>query len=506
MKLATYQNQKAEFEKAGFILPQYAREQVIQETKENPEWLHFGAGNIFRAFTAHLQQKLLNEGLEKTGIIVAEGFDEEIVEKAYRPYNNISCLSVLKADGTVDNEVIASVTESLNADPFGEDWERLEAIFRNPSLKMVSFTITEKGYQSVAPDSIMARLVMLLEVRFQAGAYPLALVSMDNCSHNGEKLKNAVMAIVGEGVHSDILPKEFLNYVEEKVSYPWSMIDKITPRPDAKVKAMLEEKGFEDTDIIVTAKHTYTAPFVNAEQAEYLVIEDDFPNGRPQLEKAGVLFTDREHVNMVERMKVCTCLNPLHTALAIFGCLLGKQTICEEMQDEDLKKMVYKLGYEEGMPVVTDPGIMDPKAFIRDVLELRLPNPFMPDTPQRIATDTSQKLSIRFGETIKAYLGAEDLSIDTLKVIPMVLAGWMRYLTGVGDDMQPFTVSPDPMLDKVQAPLDQIEEKAAELIHDKAIFGVDLEEAGLKDKVMESLHNMLQGEGAVRAEIRRVIA
>ena len=219
-----------------------------------------------------------------------------------------------------------------------------------------------------------------------------------------------------------------------------------------------------------------------------------------------MIFTDRDHVNMVERMKVCTCLNPLHTALAIFGCLLGKETICQEMQDEDLKKMVYKLGYDEGMPVVTDPGIMDPKAFIRDVLELRLPNPFMPDTPQRIATDTSQKLSIRFGETIKAYQASETLSADSLTVIPMVLAGWFRYLTGIGDDMQPFTVSPDPMLEKVQAPLEEIEKKAEKLIHDKTIFGVDLEEAGLKDKVMASLHNMLQGEGAVRAEIRRVLA
>ena len=181
------------------------------------------------------------------------------------------------------------------------------------------------------------------------------------------------------------------------------MIDKITPRPDLGVKDMLEKSRVESMDIITTTKNTYIAPFVNAEEPEYLVIENLFPNGRPPLEEGGVIFTDRETVDKVEKMKVCTCLNPLHTALAIYGCLLGYTAIYEEMKDEQLKKMVEIIGYEEGLPVVINPGIIDPKAFLQEVLEVRLPNPFVPDTPQRIATDTSQKLAIRFGETIKAY-------------------------------------------------------------------------------------------------------
>ena len=114
------------------------------------------------------------------------------------------------------------------------------------------------------------------------------------------------------------------------------MIDKITPRPDDKVKKILEEDGFKDTELIITSKNTYTAPFVNAEETEYFVVEDAFPNGRPPLERAGFLFTDRETVDKVKRMKVCTCLNPLHTALAIFGCLLSYTTIWEEMRDAGL--------------------------------------------------------------------------------------------------------------------------------------------------------------------------
>ena len=130
---------------------------------------------------------------------------------------------------------------------------------------------------------------------------------------------------------------------------------------------------------------------------------------------------------------MCTCLNPLHTALAIYGCLLGYTLIADEMKNPLLKKMVEIIGYREGLPVVVDPGILDPKQFIDEVVTKRIPNPFMPDTPQRIATDTSQKLPIRFGETIKAYKESSRLSLEDLHIIPLVFAGWLRYLMAVDD-------------------------------------------------------------------------
>ena len=161
------------------------------------------------------------------------------------------------------------------------------------------------------------------------------------------------------------------------------MIDKITPRPDACVEEMLKKDGIEGLEPVITSKNTYVAPFVNAEECEYLVIEDTFPNGRPALDKGGLIFTERETVDKVEKMKVCTCLNPLHTTLAIFGCLLGYQKISDEMKDAELSKLVEIIGYEEGLPVVTDPEILNPWEFLDTVLNVRIPNPFMPDTPQR---------------------------------------------------------------------------------------------------------------------------
>ena len=289
------------------------------------------------------------------------------------------------------------------------------------------------------------------------------------------------------------------------------MIDKITPRPDDSVKKMLEECGFTDTENLITSKNTYMAPFVNAEETEYLVIEDAFPNGRPALERAGVIFTTRDTVERVERMKVCTCLNPLHTALAVYGCLLGYTKISEEMKDEDLVKMVERIGYREGLPVVTDPGILSPRKFIDEVLQIRVPNPFMPDTPQRIACDTSQKLSIRFGETIKEYMARPKLDVTALRFIPMVQAGWCRYLLGVDDEGNTFTVSPDPMYESLAKQLEgvrigedcDVHEALSPILSDARIFGVNLYEAGLGHYVEEVFAELIAGKGAVRATLKR---
>ena len=87
----------AQWEAAGIQLPEFDREAMKAATRECPQWIHFGAGNIFRAFPAALQQKLLNKGVEKTGIIVAEGYDYEIIKKAYRTQDELRLLVTLKA-------------------------------------------------------------------------------------------------------------------------------------------------------------------------------------------------------------------------------------------------------------------------------------------------------------------------------------------------------------------------------------------------------------------------
>ena len=522
---------KADWENAGYKLPSFDRAKVKEETRKNPQWIHFGAGNIFRAFQANVCQKMIENGDMSTGLVVAEGFDYEIIEKSYRPQDNYSVLVTLKADGNIEKTVIGSIVESCILDSENDaEYSRLKRIFENDSLQMASFTITEKGYSLVngkgeelpsvtadmangpkKPESYIGKVVSLLYARYKKSATPIAMVSMDNCSHNGEKLFAAIDAFAKGWNKNGLVEDGFVAYIEDesKVSFPWSMIDKITPRPDASVEDILKKDGLEGLNPVITSKKTYVAPFVNAEESEYLVIEDKFPNGRPALEKAGLIFTDRETVNKVEKMKVCTCLNPLHTALAVYGCLLGYTKIADEMKDETLLQMVKTIGYKEGLPVVVNPGVIDPKEFIDTVVNVRIPNPFMPDTPQRIATDTSQKLSIRFGETIKAYAASSELDVQDLKLIPLVFAGWLRYLMAVDDEGNAFELSADPLIDTVKPVVDKInlgsnisakeaEEILRPVMSNKAIFGVDLFEAGLSDTVIGYFLELIAGKGAVR--------
>ena len=525
---------REDWEKAGVKLPKHDWKAMCAETEKNPVWVHFGAGNIFRIFVAGLMQRLLDAGEAKAGIIAVETFDREVVERIYVPHDSMTLAVSLLADGGIDKSIVASIARGVvAADP--EGWEQLKAIFRKPSLQMLSFTITEKGYAlrdmkgqlvppaaadieagPVSPKHAMGAVAALLLERWNAGRFPVAVVSMDNCSHNGEKLRAGVTEMARAWLDKGFVPEGFVAWLEDEsqVSFPWSMIDKITPRPAEVVEKQLTALGIEDMAPIVTEKHTYIAPFVNAEAPQYLVIEDRFPNGRPPLEKAGVYMTDRDTVNMTERMKVTTCLNPLHTALAVYGCLLGYEKISDEMKDEQLAELVRRIGYVEGLPVVTDPGILSPKAFIDEVVTQRLPNPFMPDTPQRIACDTSQKIPIRFGETIKSYMADPQRDPATLEAIPLALAGWLRYLLSVDDAGKEMAVSPDPMLAALQGELAGIAlgdpasvgDKLLPILENPNLFGVSLKDAGLEGKVTALFKRLIAGPGAVRRTLKEELA
>ena len=525
---------RAAWERMGVRLPEYDVEAMREKTKEAPVWVHFGAGNIFRAFIAVLQQRLLDAGLSDRGIIAADTFDVDNIRMIYGGYDNLTLSVTLNADATIDKEIVASVSEALVAQPKETaDYERLLRAFAAPSLQMISFTITEKGYALRQIDGSYLKLVeedlangpdqarhamtvvtALLYHRYLNGKAPLAVVSMDNCSHNGEKLQSSVLEVARAWQVNGFVPKDFVRWLsnEAQVSFPWSMIDKITPRPAPEVQRMLEESGIEAVAPLETPRGTYVAPFVNAEKAQYLVIEDKFPNGRPPLEKAGVYFTDRDTVNRAERMKVTTCLNPLHTALAVYGCLLGYTLIRDEMKDEVLVRLIRRLGYKEGLPVVTDPGIISPKAFIDEVVEERLPNPFMPDAPQRIATDTSQKVGIRFGETIRSYL-AENRPMDQLIALPLAIAGWLRYLLGIDDTGKAMPLSGDPLLEELRGMLSGIEfgkpetcgNKLNPILSNSMIFGSNLTACPLGERITGYFLEEIRGPGAVRKTLNKYL-
>ena len=536
MKL-TYEGirDKAAWQQAGIALPDYDPRVSGAKALETPEWVHFGIGNIFRVFIGSIADQLLSGGKMSTGIICAETYDTELVDRIYRPNDNLVLSIILNADGKKGKKVYGGFAEAVKAVQTDRgQWDRLRQIFAAPSLQMVSFTITEKGYALKDADGeyypfvrrdiedgpetakgVIAVVASMLYERFKAGAYPLALVSMDNCSQNGRRLAEAVQCIAACWEERGFVEKDFTDYVsdEKRVAFPWTMIDKITPRPLESLADELKSDGVEDMDIIVTDKHTFIAPFGNAEKPQYLVIEDSFPNGRPPLEEAGVFMTDRDTVNKSEKMKVTVCLNPLHTALCTYDCMFGYELFADGMRDPDLQKLARLIGYKEGMAVVPDPGILSPKAFLDEVINERFPNPYLGDTSQRIATDISQMVGIRFGETVKAYTERYG-SAEKLTGIPLAIAGWLRYLLAVDDSGNAMLLAPDPMIPELQKKLDGIELGKNVNVHDylkdilsnEIIFGSDLYQAGIGARIEEIFAKEIKGPGSVRETLKEYLS
>ena len=524
------------WEKAGITLPGYDVEKVSEKARKEPEWVHFGIGNIFRIFIGGIADGLLEEGVLDRGITCVETFDYDVVDKIYDPYDNLGLSVILHGDGVREYKVLGSLAEAVKAqssDP--EQWNRLKEIFRSTSLQMVSFTITEKGYALQKADGTwlpyvkadiengperangaMAVLVAMLFERYQAGKYPLALVSMDNCSRNGEKLRESVLTMAEEWQKKGFVDADFLAYVsdEQTVAFPWTMIDKITPRPSEQIAADLEKLGVENMQPVITGKKTYIAPFVNAEKPQYLVIEDSFPNGRPALEKGfGVYLADRNTVNLSERMKVTVCLNPVHSATGPLGVVLGYDLFAHMLNtNEDMMKMARMVAYDEGLPVVEDPGILSPQVFVDELFNDRFPNEYLGDPNLRLAVDVSQMVGIRFGETIKAHV-AKYGNASRLTAIPLGIAGWLRYMLAVDDEGRDYELAPDPMNEELQEQLGDIvvgkpetlKDQLKPVLSNERLFFTDLYKARVGEKVEEMFREMIAGKGAVKATLHKYI-
>jgi len=514
--------------------PIYNRNTMIRETAENPSWIHVGCGNFFRACIAPLAEDLLNQGLMTKGIIGCVSHNLDVVDTVYAPYDNAYLHVQLHGDGQLSKQAIGCIADILKLNlRYSHDLLTMRKYIQSPSLQIVSFCITEKAYPSADMQrncqtdihqdfdtepshakTLFGIITSLLYQRFINGKLPLALMSFDNFARNGDVLKNTIIEYAYAWCSKGFVPTDFIQYLRNPslIAFPWTMVDRITPLPSNQVAQILQEDGYCNAEIIITKKCSHVASFCNTEKHWYIAMEDAFPNGRPPFEQADVRMASQHQVEQTERMKVCACLNPVHTALALSGCLLGYQRICDAIKDKDLYNFVHQLAVKELLPLVSKESLWDAKEFLSEVLNQRLPNKYLPDSPQRIACDTSLKMPIRFGTAISWH--GRHGSVHMLDGIVLVIALWLRYLLRIDDEGNAMEISYDPNLECNSIiqnnglyGIDSYDHsKLLLLLQNKALFKENLKEIGLSTKILSCLDILASNTGAVRRAIAEYAA
>ena len=225
----------------------------------------------------------------------------------------------------------------------------------------------------------------------------------------------------------------------------------------------------------------------------------------------GVYMTDLNTVNLSEQMKVTVCLNPVQSATGPLGVVLGYDLFAHMLNtNEDMMKMARMVAYDEGLPVVPNPGTLSPQAFVDELFNDRFPNEYLGDTNLRLAVDVSQMVGIRFGETVKAYVEKYG-DASRLTAILLGIAGWLRYLMGIDDEGREFTPSSDPLLEEARQYVADYElsfspkdlSKLDALLANEKIFGVNLHAIGMDTLVKQYFAELSSGVGAVAAALKK---
>ncbi len=425
----------------GLELPAFEREKI------GPGILHLGIGAFHRAHQAvYTDQALgLHGGDWK---IVAASLRHDDVLHSLAPQDFLYSVGTLLDDSSqspVSVRVIGCIDDVL-AIPVAGHRERLVKLIANPAIKVITLTITEKGYlydpvsgsidenhkevvsdreninQPVTAPGILA---LGLQRRRKAGAGPLGILSCDNLAGNGHVTRAVVKAMAAQ--HDAGLS----DWIERNISFPGSMVDRIVPQMNERYYELLASAtGYEDMGSVV------------CEPFSQWVIEDQFAAGRPRWDDAGASFVS--DAGPYEHAKL-NLLNAAHSAAAYSGILAGYQTIHETVADPGILAFLNYLMKSEIKPVVSCPAGMDLDDYQAIILE-RFANQAVRYRNAQVATDGSKKLPERILPVVQRRLDLA-LPVDGLC---LVIAAWLAYLHGSDFAGQTIEVN-EPMLLELQA-------------------------------------------------------
>lgn len=456
--------------------------------------VHLGLGAFHRAHQAVFTEDAIAASQAREWGICGVTQRSAAVVNMLRPQDGL--YSVLERDGRRTSlRVVGTVREMLfaKADP-----DALMSRLASPSTRVVTLTVTEKGYRSdlatgkLSPDdletiadlagrparTVVGQLVAGFRARRELGHGPLSVVCCDNLPHNGEMLRGLVADFCA------LLPRprsdDVTEWVEANVSFPSTMVDRIVPAAiDADVAEASRLLGLDDQGVVV------------AEPFRQWVIEDHFAAARPAWELAGAVLTD--DVTPYDAIKL-RLLNGSHSALAYLGALAGCEHIADAMDVDAFPEMVRRL-MDEATPTLSVPPGFDLEQYKNDVLR-RFANPALRHRTTQVAMDGSQKVPQRLLGTIRDLLAS---GVEP-RLASLAVAGWMRFVSTRASDAGQSLPVEDPLAERFRGLTSAAgtpEQVAAALLSIREIFGEDLSgDRVFRALVSDALHR-LSYDGAV---------
>ena len=395
---------------------------IRKEPLITPKIMHFGPGAFFRSFVASLIDDVNQRDAKKWGIIAVSLNSEDILLKLAPQDLVFTALSKSNTKKRVKN--ISSISDFIVAKKDGKSV--LDAL-SDEKIELVSLTITEKGYyynsgkkgldfgnQKIIddlatpenPKTAAGFLVAGLRDRYLSGKAPFTVLSCDNLPNNGAIAKKIVIDFAQK------IDPTFAKWISKEVSFPSSMVDRITPATkDRDITNFAEKYGVYDPALVVH------------EEFFQWVIEDKFTMERPKFELAGIQMVS--NVELHEKMKL-RCLNGTHSALAYLGYLAGFNTIAECVLENSLVSYIEYLWEKEIIPTLETPEGENLNDYCSKLLE-RYQNPAIEHKTWQIAMDGSQKLPQRILETVSDLLEHQ----KNFQGLALAIAGWIKYVTGI---------------------------------------------------------------------------
>ena len=480
-------------------LPETVARPAYERARVTTGIVHLGLGAFARAHLALYTEDALAAGDRDWGIL-GVNLNSPEAEEALKPQDGLYTLLTRDERGT-RAQVVGSVLDVTTA---SRNLPAVLAALARPETRIVSLTITEKGYgldaatgrfeeshpltaadlaNPQAPRSAPALIVEALRRRRAAGFAPFTVMSCDNLAHNGAKARAAVVGF------ASLVDPELAAFLEREVAFPSTMVDRITPATSEADRAeAVRLIGVEDAWPVV------------AEPFRQWVVEDRFPQGRPRWEASGALMV--EDVGPYEVMKL-RCLNGAHSTLAYLAVSAGIETVAEAMDAPGFADLIDALWRKDILPTLKPVPGVDLAEYTR-ALERRFRNPAIRHRTIQISADGSQKLPQRLVRAALDRLGEG----EPPRVIALSIAAWMRFLLGRTEAGAPYAVA-DPLADQLSALARESTSSARDmtraLLGVSSIFPSELSgNEGFRSVVEASLATLLQR--GVRAAVAETLA